>query len=105
MQANDHVARVLAHTPQAAKLVALELRTMCRLLFPADETDSDATSEDAKVAGRRVSALSRRSRQRIQNAFKTAMETHMARCEFLEVITVSPNGEHYYKLALQRLVL
>ena len=74
LKPNDHVRKVLRARPELAALVALELPTSSRLLHPADETDSDATSEDAEEVGQRVTALNRRSRRRIQQALMTAME-------------------------------
>ena len=84
LKPNDHLARVLAENPEIFRRIALELPTALRLLHPADETDSDATSEDAEEAGRRTAALTRRSRRRIHQALKTAMEMDLSRRELLE---------------------
>ena len=102
--ANDHVAKVLSQRPELAGLIALELPTLSRLAHPAEETDSDATSEDAEEGGRRVAALNRRSRRRVQAALQTAMERSFGRRELLEIITVGPKVERYYKLALEKFV-
>ena len=104
LKVSDHVSKVLSKRPELAGLIALELPTLSRLLHPADETDSDATSEDAEEGGRRVAALNRRSRRRIQAALRTAMELYFNRRELLEVITVGPKVERYYKLALEKFV-
>ena len=101
---NSHLEKVLAGQPRLAQLLSLELPTISRLLHPADETDSDGTSEDAEVVGRRVAALNRRSRRRIQKALVTAMTSDCSRRELLEIITVSPQAERYYKLALEKFV-
>ena len=101
---NHHLEKVLAEQPRLAQLLSLELPTISRLLHPADESDSDGTSEDAEVVGRRVAALNRRSRRRIQQALKTAMTADCSRRELLEIITVSPQAERYYKLALEKFV-
>jgi integrase len=82
----------------------LELPTISRLLHPADESDSDGTSEDAEVVGRRVASLNRRSRRRIQQALKTAMTSDCSRRELLEIITVSPKAEAYYRASLTKFV-
>ena len=104
LKPNDHLERVLSRRPELAALIALELPTLSKLLHPADETDSDATSEDAEEGGRRVAALTRRSRRRIQQAPKAAMERDFNRRELLEVITVGPKVERYYKLALEKFI-
>ena len=104
LRPNDHVSRVLCRRPELAALVALELPTLSRLLHPADETDSDATSEDEEVGGRRVAALNRRSRRRLQQALKTAVERDFNKRELLEVITVGPKVERYYRLALEKFI-
>ena len=104
LKPNDHVSRVLSRRPELAAMVALELPTVGSLLHPADETDSDATSEDAEEGGRRVAALNRRSRRRSQQALKTAAERDIGNRELLEVITVGPKVERYYRLALEKFV-
>ena len=105
LKPNDHLARVLAENPEIFRRIALELPTALRLLHSADETDSDATSEDAEEAGRRTAALTRRSRRRIHQALKTAMEKDLSRRELLEVIAVTPKVERYYKLSLSKFIL
>ena len=104
LRPNNHVAQVLSKRPELAGLIALELPTLSRLLHPAEETDSDATSEDAEEGGRRVAALNRRSRRRVQAALQTAMERSFGRRELLEIISVGPKVERYYKLALEKFV-
>ena len=104
LKPSDHLARVLSKRPELAALIALELPTLSKLLHPADDTDSDATSEDAEEGGRRVAALTRRSRRRVQQALATAMERDFCRRELLEVITVGPKVERYYKLSVGKFI-
>ena len=93
LRPNDHLPNVLAENPELVWRIAPELPPALRLLHPADDTDSDATSKDAEEAGRRTAALTHRSRRRIQQALKTAMEMDLSRRELFEVIAVTPKVE------------